>query len=617
MNFPNIVLTTAGVQAILEALSGDDIVFSKIKIGDGTSPGTQPAIRALTDIVHPRFECGISGIDVAEGFATLAFNFDNAHIGDTGFYARELGVFMKDEDDNDILYGYTNAGQDCGYIKPYAEDSFIQTSFRVVVAVGDAENVTAIIAPAIGYVSEDDFNAHVEDYNNPHHVTKDQIGLENVVNEAPSNMEITFGTATNLDVLDTGSTVAEIAEKVNKMLTEWNSGGSGGGSPAELGFGYAVCTTAAATAAKTVDMTNYTIVKGGIVAIKFTNGNTAASPTLNIASQGAKAISYKGATLGSSDDANWVIGANDVVYMMYTGVEYVMLGVDTAVEKVKAANPRVRQTAMNTGYHDGALRLLLSTPTAGNNRPKFGGDGTAAAVGNGGVLQLSGDSVTGTNQVYDVQIAVSADGKVSARAETSNGWTEWKPLALADSATKSITRSGNTFTATRADGSTYTFSQTDTWNAMVGATASTDGLPGYVGATPPHDGYNTKFLRADGTWGIPIGTTYDPAKLGFGYGTCATATATTEKAVTLANYMLVTGGYVAVKFANAVPANATMNVNSKGAKAIYHNGAAITANIIVAGDTATFIYDGTRYHLVAVDKAPATVAETKTYLGIS
>ena len=81
--------------------------------------------------------------------------------------------------------------------------------------------------------------------------------------------------------------------------------------------------------------------------------------------------------------------------------------------------------------------------------------------------------------------------------------------------------------------------------------------------------------------------------------------------------MLVTGGYVAVKFANAVPANATMNVNSKGAKAIYHNGAAITANIIVAGDTATFIYDGTRYHLVAVDKAPATVAETKTYLGIS
>jgi hypothetical protein len=34
---------------------------------------------------------------------------------------------------------------------------------------------------------------------------------------------------------------------------------------------------------------------------------------------------------------------------------------------------------------------------------------------------------------------------------------------------------------------------------MVGATASANGTAGYVGATPPKDGYNTKYLRADGT----------------------------------------------------------------------------------------------------------------------
>jgi hypothetical protein len=43
-----------------------------------------------------------------------------------------------------------------------------------------------------------------------------------------------------------------------------------------------------------------------------------------------------------------------------------------------------------------------------------------------------------------------------------------------------------------------------------------------------------------------------------------------------------------------------LNINSKGAKAIYNQGAAIAAGVIKAGDTATFIYS-TYYHLIAVD----------------
>jgi hypothetical protein len=38
---------------------------------------------------------------------------------------------------------------------------------------------------------------------------------------------------------------------------------------------------------------------------------------------------------------------------------------------------------------------------------------------------------------------------------------------------------------------------------MTGATSSANGTVGYVNAVPPKDGYNTKFLRADGTWSIP------------------------------------------------------------------------------------------------------------------
>lgn len=39
--------------------------------------------------------------------------------------------------------------------------------------------------------------------------------------------------------------------------------------------------------------------------------------------------------------------------------------------------------------------------------------------------------------------------------------------------------------------------------SMIGATKDKDGSVGYINAVPPKDGYNTKYLRADGTWSVP------------------------------------------------------------------------------------------------------------------
>jgi len=96
-------------------------------------------------------------------------------------------------------------------------------------------------------------------------------------------------------------------------------------------------------------------------------------------------------------------------------------------------------------------------------------------------------------------------------------------------------------------------------------------------------------------------TTYTNVKLGHGYATCTTAAATVAKVGTLSSYTLTTGGIVAVKFTNAVPASATLNINSKGAKSIYYRGKAITAGVIKAGDVATFIYSS-QYHLISIDR---------------
>ena len=121
-------------------------------------------------------------------------------------------------------------------------------------------------------------------------------------------------------------------------------------------------------------------------------------------------------------------------------------------------------------------------------------------------------------------------------------------------------------------------------------------------------GYANRYITYmyDGTYWVWIGqgynTTYNNATLGQGYGTCTTAEATTAKVVTLSNYSLTVGGIVSVKFTYAVPASATMNINSRGAKNIFYRGSAITANVIKAGDIATFIYDGTQYHIISIDR---------------
>lgn len=117
--------------------------------------------------------------------------------------------------------------------------------------------------------------------------------------------------------------------------------------------------------------------------------------------------------------------------------------------------------------------------------------------------------------------------------------------------------------------------------------------------------YSTALDSGNGGWwvyrGIDTNTTYTPVKLGFGYGHCTTAAATAAKAVAISGYVLNTGGIVSVLFDNDVQAGATLNVTSKGAKAIYHKGAAIADGIIKAGDTATFMYS-TQYHLVSIDR---------------
>ena len=154
----------------------------------------------------------------------------------------------------------------------------------------------------------------------------------------------------------------------------------------------------------------------------------------------------------------------------------------------------------------------------------------------------------------------------------------------------------NTGTTNRGLDVNGTGSATVWYNTGVTTTASYYGSAGrYIQYF--WDGTNWVFL----SWGYDANTTYTNVALGQGYAVQSNSAAATAITATLGSYTLTANGIVSVKFNYDVPAGATLNINGKGAKAIYNKDAAITAGVIKAGDTATFIYN-TYYRLISVDR---------------
>lgn len=113
---------------------------------------------------------------------------------------------------------------------------------------------------------------------------------------------------------------------------------------------FAECSTAAGTAAKTVELTRFALVTGARVMVKFTVTNTASSPTLNVNSTGAKSIFYRGAAISAG-----YLAANRVYEFVYDGTNYEFVG-DINVETNTDTKVTQTNTTTNANY-----RILMSS----------------------------------------------------------------------------------------------------------------------------------------------------------------------------------------------------------------------------------------------------------------
>ncbi len=84
---------------------------------------------------------------------------------------------------------------------------------------------------------------------------------------------------------------------------------------------FAVCSTAAATAAKTVTASDFILRTGTMISVKFAYANTAANPTLNVNGTGAKSIYYHNLAVPTG-----MFMAGGVYLFVYDGARWELMG---------------------------------------------------------------------------------------------------------------------------------------------------------------------------------------------------------------------------------------------------------------------------------------------------
>ena len=135
----------------------------------------------------------------------------------------------------------------------------------------------------------------------------------------------------------------------------------------------------------------------------------------------------------------------------------------------------------------GTSQLDTTLSTAYNQRVVTGTDNTTASV-------TESREITAAGYVADARAVANLQNQINT---------------INSSAIKNITRSGTTFTATRLNNDTFTFTQQDsntTYANFKGSTTSANGAAGLVPA--PGKAPASYYLRNDGGWYIPPNTTY-------------------------------------------------------------------------------------------------------------
>ena len=254
-----------------------------------------------------------------------------------------------------------------------------------------------------------DLISHIGSKSNPHSVTKSQVGLDKVPNVTTDNQSPTFTEAATRANITSGETLSTLFGKIKKFFTDlktvaftgsytdlsnkptsmqnpnsltltmngsssiyngsataskswyaptsvgtagYNLISNGSGAPVWQQPPYAVCSTSSGTGAKTVSITNFKLVTGTRVSVKFSN-KTSTTPTLNVSSTGAKEIKLvqtNGTYVSVNSYNSW--SAGEIVELIYDGTYWVAVSSNMRFVSGAQSATVIVGTTYSSGYCD-------------------------------------------------------------------------------------------------------------------------------------------------------------------------------------------------------------------------------------------------------------------------
>lgn len=137
--YPRLHTTNVGRELVaLSNVQGKPIRYTKAVLGDAEF---NDSVDRLGGVIAPKLECMFhNGTNKGDGRFQMEFVVDNGSL-ENGFYAREIGIYAKLDDTEEILFSYTNGGNFVDYIPDKAFPINAQI-VDVEIQIGDASNIT-------------------------------------------------------------------------------------------------------------------------------------------------------------------------------------------------------------------------------------------------------------------------------------------------------------------------------------------------------------------------------------------------------------------------------------------------------------------------------------------
>ena len=138
--YPQNVVTKNGLAMIAESVATrKNLIFTRVVVGDGDATGRN--FNEMTGVISPKMELPVtSGVNEGNGQYLITATLSNNTLN-VGFFPREVGLYAKVDGKTEMLYSYTNGGNNVGYVpdKTTPIDSEI---YKIRTVIGNAKNIT-------------------------------------------------------------------------------------------------------------------------------------------------------------------------------------------------------------------------------------------------------------------------------------------------------------------------------------------------------------------------------------------------------------------------------------------------------------------------------------------